>query len=111
MKTEKKLNFGSSGSRGLHHGTFNDGFGDFSTMKKKLKSDDGKLLKLHFNKILLDKFLEEKMSIKPTILLRSRLRWIENWRETPRLWSYDQSIYANISQLWGKKGKETGYHA
>ena len=52
MKTEKKLNFGSSGSRGLHHGTFNDGFGDFSTMKKKLKSDDdaidnGKLLKLN----------------------------------------------------------------
>ena len=69
MKTEKKLNFGSSGSRGLHPGTFSDGFGEFSTWKK-----NGKLLKLHFNEILLDNFLEEKMSIKFTILLRSRPR-------------------------------------
>ena len=50
MKTEKKLNFGSSGSRGLHPGTFSDGFGEFSTWKKKMNNDDaminGKLLKL-----------------------------------------------------------------
>ena len=55
MKTEKKLNFGSSGSRGLHPGTFSDGFGEFSTWKKKMNNDNvmttGKLLKL--DKILL----------------------------------------------------------
>ena len=51
LKTEKKLNFGSSGSRGLHPGTFSDGFGEFSTWKKKMNNDDaminGKLLKLN----------------------------------------------------------------
>ena len=49
----KRYDFGNSGkNKGFHPGVFDDGFGEFSTMKKKLKSNDdaidnGKLLKLN----------------------------------------------------------------
>ena len=67
MNTETKRNdFGNSGkNKGFHPGVFDNGFGEFSTMKKKLKSNDardnGKILKLNWIKYYWKILLEEKI--------------------------------------------------
>ena len=64
MKTEAKKQKSDFRSGEFYPGTFSDGFGSFTTMKKnEMKPiSAGKLLKLNWNKILLYNFLEEKMS-------------------------------------------------